>query len=292
MSKDNPKMNEFFSGSWIHISDEEFKLLRDLVYNNIGINLTEEKRNLLMGRLQKILRARNFNTFRDYYSFVISDKSGEALSELANSIATNHTFFYREKDHFEFFLKTALPELVQMLNAQKSTDLRVWSAGCSSGEEPYNLIMLMMEYFGALEYKKWNAGILATDISEKALAFAKNAIYSADRVRYLPPEYKNKYFKKLPGDEWSVNDSIKKEVVFRRFNLMNEVFPFKKQFHTIFCRNVMIYFDEPTRIKLVNKFYDLLIPGGYLFIGHSETLKRETHKFQFVMPALYKKPMH
>lgn len=289
MINDNaPKVSEFFSGSWIHISDEEFKLLRDLVYNNIGINLTEEKRNLLMGRLQKILRARSFSNFRDYYNFIINDKSGEALSELANSISTNHTFFYREKDHFEFFLSTALPEIVSIAKEQRSTDLRIWSAGCSSGEEPYNLMMLMLEYFGR-DYNKWTAGVLATDISEKALDFARRAVYSNDRVRYLPVEYKNRYLKKVNKDEWEVIDQIKKDVVFRRFNLMNEVFPFKKQFHSIFCRNVMIYFDEPTRIKLVNKFYDLLLPGGYLFIGHSETLKRETHKFQFVMPALYKK---
>lgn len=287
-NNNTPKVSEFFSGTWIHISDEEFKLLRDLVYNNIGINLTEEKRNLLMGRLQKILRARNYSNFRDYYNFIINDKSGEALSELANSISTNHTFFYREKDHFEFFLSTALPEFVQIAKSQNSKDLRIWSAGCSSGEEPYNLMMLMYEYFGR-EYKNWTAGVLATDISEKALDFARKAIYTNDRVRYLPEDYKKKYFSKVSKDEWEVIDSIKRDVVFRRFNLMNEVFPFKKQFHTIFCRNVMIYFDEPTRIKLVNKFYDLIMPGGYLFIGHSETLKRETHKFQFVMPALYKK---
>ncbi len=282
-------VNEFFSDTWIHITDDEFKRLRELVYRNIGINLTEEKRNLLMGRLQKILRTRGYNNFSSYYDFVINDKSGEALSELANSISTNHTFFYREKDHFEFFLNKALPEIDARLKASNNNDIRIWSAGCSSGEEPYNLVMLMMEYFG-MNYKKWDAGVLATDISDKALTFARKAVYNDDRVRYLPPDYKKKYFKKIDKDQWEVIDAIKKEVIFRKFNLMNEVFPFKKQFHTIFCRNVMIYFDEPTRITLVNKFYNLLLPGGFLFIGHSETLKREVHNFKFIMPALYQKP--
>lgn len=283
-------VNEFFSDSWIHITDEEFKQLRELVYKNIGINLTEEKRNLLMGRLQKILRSRGFSNFNSYYNFVISDKTGDALSELANSISTNHTFFYREKDHFEFFLNHVLPEFAERLYKEGTYDFRMWSAGCSSGEEPYNLIMLMKEFFGN-DYKKWDAGILATDISEKALNTARQAIYSDDRIRYLPDSYKKKYLKKIDATNWVVNEDVKKEVTFRRFNLMNEVFPFKKKFHVIFCRNVMIYFDEQTRITLVDKFYNLLVPGGYLFIGHSETLKREVHEFQFVMPALYRKPL-
>lgn len=283
-------VNEFFSESWIHITDEEFKQLRDLVYKNIGINLTEEKRNLLMGRLQKILRKLGYTNFNSYYNYVISDKTGDALSELANSISTNHTFFYREKDHFEYFLNHVLPEFSRKINLEGSHDFRIWSAGCSSGEEPYNLVMLMKEFFGN-DYKKWDAGILATDISEKALSTARQGIYSDDRIRYLPDSYKKKYLKKIDANNWLVNDDVRNEVTFRRFNLMNEVFPFKKKFHVIFCRNVMIYFDEPTRITLVNKFYDLLVPGGYLFIGHSETLKREVHEFQFVMPALYRKPL-
>ncbi len=288
INNNNINFNEIYSQNWIEISDKEFKAIRDLVYNNIGITLSDEKRNLVKGRLQKILRARQFSSFNEYYNYILNDKTGEALSELANSISTNHTFFYREKDHFEYFLKTALPELVDICKSQGTKDLRIWSAGCSSGEEPYNLMMLMLEYFGN-DYKNWTAGVLATDISEKALTTARNGVYSADRISNLPPDYKRKYLKKLSNDEFEVIDLLKKEVIYRRFNLMNPVFTFKKKFHTIFCRNVMIYFDEQTRITLVNKFYDLLVPGGYLFIGHSETLKRDTHNFEYVMPALYRK---
>lgn len=292
MENNNPKPNtnirSVVSDSWIEITDREYRLLADLVYDKIGINLTDQKRNLLMGRLQKILRQKQFKSFNEYYEYIISDKSGVALSDLANYISTNHTFFYREKDHFEFFLKIALPELTARLRNRNSHDLRVWSAGCSSGEEPYTLIMIMMEYFGA-EYDRWDAGILATDISEKALGIAKNAIYGEERIKYLPPLYIKKYFKKLPDGQYQVIDKVRNEVVYRRFNLMNEQFPFKNKFDAIFCRNVMIYFDNPTRKTLVDKFYNLTTNGGYFFIGHSETLKRDDFQYKYIMPALYKK---
>ncbi|HQH29099.1 MAG TPA: CheR family methyltransferase, partial [Oligoflexia bacterium] len=148
------------------ISDEEFRSIRDLVYKHIGINLTTEKKSLVVGRLQKVIRNRGFSSFSDYYRFLIEDSSGAALDELATRISTNHTFFYREHDHFEFFNTVVLPEMVQCRRASAPRDLRVWSAGCSSGEEPYTLVMLMMEYFGA-EYGRWDAGVLGTDISER-----------------------------------------------------------------------------------------------------------------------------
>lgn len=282
------RVPEVMSDKWIAISDKEYKELTTLVYKNIGINLTEEKRNLLMGRLQKVLREKKFDSFEQYYKYVLNDKTGSALSELANYISTNHTFFYREKDHFEFFVKTALPELVERLKASKSNDIRIWSAGCSSGEEPYNLVMLMMNYFGS-SYKQWNAGVLATDISEKALGTAKRGVYSYDRIKNLPMDFQKKYFRKVGDQEYEVIDEVKREVTYRKFNLMNETFPFKKPFDMIFCRNVMIYFDEITRETLVEKFYNFTADQGYFFIGHSETLKRDRHKFKFVFPALYKK---
>lgn len=285
---DNMNISAIESEGWIKITDAEFKQLSELVYNKLGINLTNEKRTLLAGRLQKHLRQNRYRNFHDYIVTIINDKSGKELSNLANYITTNHTFFYREKEHFDFFQKKALPELVERLKKENSRDIRIWDAGCSSGEEPYMLVMLMMEYFGA-EYPMWQAGILATDISEKALNVAINGIYPEERLNMLPELYKKKYFKKLPTGEYQIDQRVRKEVTFRRLNLMNDVFPFKKQFHIIFCRNVMIYFDQPTREKLVNKYYDNMIQGGYLFIGHSETLGRENHKYNYLMPALYQK---
>lgn len=273
---------------FVEVTDEEFRLIRDLIYKNIGIHLTDEKRSLVNGRLQKILRKMNFKTFKEYYDFLINDKSGEALSELANVISTNHTFFGREIDHFEYFVDVVLPEIENRAKQTNNYDIRVWSAGCSSGEEPYTLVMLMMEYFGK-DYYKWQAGVLATDISLTVLEKAKRGIYPDERVQPLPDVFKKKYFKRLPTGEWEIIDPVKREVTYRRFNLMNEKFPFKKPFDVIFCRNVMIYFDNPTRERLVEKFYQFTVPNGYLFIGHSETLNRTSTKYKYVQPAVYKK---
>lgn len=279
---------EIKSSEFIEITNAEFKLIRDLIYKNIGINLTEEKRTLVNGRLQKILRKLEMRTFQQYYDYVLRDKTGEALSELANTISTNHTFFGREIDHFEFFVDVSLPEIEATAKKNNSRDIRVWSAGCSSGEEPYTLVMLMMEYFGA-DYHKWSAGVLATDISLNALAKAKGGIYPDERVKPMPETLKKKYFKRLPTGEWEIIDAVKREVTYRRFNLMNEKFPFNKPFDVIFCRNVMIYFDNPTRETLVNKFYKHNAQGGYLFIGHSETLNRDATDYNYIKPAIYKK---
>lgn len=289
MAENNDRFKEIKSMVYVEISDEEFDNLRKLVYSHIGINLTQEKRTLLTGRLQKILRKLNLKSFTDYHQFVLRDKTGEALSELANTISTNHTFFGREIDHFNFFQKYVLDEIVQKANANNSKDIRIWSAGCSSGEEPYTLVMLMMEYFGN-DYKNWKAGVLATDISLKALEMAKNGVYPHERVKAMPEHLKKKYFKpQLPSGEWEVIDAVKKEVTYRKFNFMSPVFPFKQKFDVIFCRNVMIYFDNPTREVLVQKFYDLTENGGYLFIGHSETLNRDKTAYNYISPALYKK---
>lgn len=279
---------EFKNTTFIEIKNQEFTNLRNLIYSRIGINLTEEKRTLLAGRLQKVLRIKKFKTFSEYYEFVKNDKTGQAVSDLANLISTNHTFFGREGDHFEFFKTKVLPEVVNRAKQNNSNDIRIWSAGCSSGEEPYTLIMYMMEYFGA-DYDKWNAGILATDISERVLNTARAGIYTEDRLKSLSKPLKNKYFKKLQNGDYEVIEKVKKEVTYRRFNLMNKQFPFKKPFDTIFCRNVMIYFDNITRQELTDKFYNHTVKGGYLFIGHSETLNRDTTNYKYILPAVYKK---
>jgi chemotaxis protein methyltransferase CheR len=272
----------------IGISDKEFQLLRSLIYERFGINLTEQKRTLVTSRLQKILWKHNFTNYEQYYEYLQKDTSGRALSDLVDRISTNHTYFNREKDHFDFFLNKALPETVQKLKAQNSRDIRIWCAGCSSGEEPYMLLMLMKEYLGS-EYGMWDAGILATDISDRALGIAKSGRYNEERVSTIPPGLRNKYFKKQGTDEWLVSEELRKQAVFRRFNLMNTAFPFKKPFHIIFCRNVMIYFDQQTRDALVNRFYRSTERDGYFFIGHSESLGRENCPYRYVMPAVYKK---
>ncbi len=274
-------------GFLVEITDSEFEKMRKLIYDQFGIKLTEQKKTLLVSRLQKLFRTRRITSFSEYYDFVTSDKSRTSLTELVNYISTNHTFFYREHDHFDFFSQYALPELIQKLNTRRSKDIRVWSAGCSSGEEPYLLVMLMMEFLGR-DYGSWDAGVLATDISMKVLEIAQKGIYDKERLDLLPDMYKKKYFNRLDQDRYEVKQEVKKEVTFGRFNLMNETYPFKKHFHIIFCRNVMIYFDEVTREKVVNRFCNVLEPGGYFFIGHSETIRRFS-QFEYIKPALYKR---
>jgi len=272
----------------LRISDKEFILMRNLIYNTFGINLSDDKKSLIPGRLQGLMRKLEFETFHEYYDYITADKTGNALIELVNLISTNHTFFYREKDHFEYFQSIALPEMIKQIETTNVRDLRVWCAGCSTGEESYLLMMLIKEVFGN-RYTGWDAGLLATDISEKVLMIARAGIYSEDRMELLPPFIKHKYFKKLKSGQWEVIDEIKREIIYRRFNLMNKDFPFKKKFHVIFCRNVMIYFDQKTRDDLVNRFAEFLEDDGYLFIGHSETLGREQIHFKYIKPALYKK---
>ncbi len=270
------------------ISDDEFGALRDLIQKRFGINLTEQKRSLLVGRLQKLMRTRGFSAFQQYIDFLIGDKSEQGLSELVDLISTNHTYFNREKDHFTYFLETALPKVIERLKQQNRKDLRIWCAGSSTGEEPYTLVMLMMEYLGA-DYKNWDAGILATDISDRALSAARAGVYDQDRVEQLPVNLRNKYFTSAPNGKLAVREDVKREATYRRFNLMNSSFPFKNQFQIIFCRNVMIYFDQPTRDALVARFHKHTEPGGYFFIGHSETLGRSQSLYNYIQPALYQK---
>jgi len=267
------------------ITKQEFDQLAAYIKAHYGITLKEEKRALIIGRLSGVLLENNFRSFSDYYHYVISDKSGEAAATLVNRITTNHTYFMREPEHFRFFKDKVLPYLATTV---KDNDLRIWSAGCSSGEEPYTLAMLIDEYFGQ-EKANWDTKILATDISSKVLEKAKKGIYRNEEIAPLPAVWRLNYFKKLDSDRSVLVDKIRNEVIFRKFNLMEDVFPFKRKFHVIFCRNVMIYFDAETKRKLVNKFYDHLEQGGYLFIGHSESLTREKTNFKYVLPAVYRK---
>lgn len=267
------------------ITEKEFRQLADYIKVNYGINLKEEKKALVTCRLQNVLIQAGYDNFTDYYKYILQDKSGEAVTTLVDKITTNHTFFMREAEHFNFFRDKVLPYLTKTV---KDRDLRIWCAACSTGEESYTLAMLLDEFFG-LDKKLWDTKILATDISENVLCTAKKAVYSNEKIASLPAYVRLNYFKKYDNDNFVLIDRIKNEVIYRKFNLMDGVFPFKKKFHTIFCRNVMIYFDNETKIRLVNKLYDSLECGGYLFIGHSESISRENTKFKYIMPAVYRK---
>ena len=269
----------------ITITNEEFRLLAEFIHTRTGIHLKEEKQSLLSGRLQNTLQERGMSSFSEYYHFLKRNANGNEIALLVDKITTNHTFFMRETGHFTFFQSKVLPDLIR---AGGQRDLRVWSAGCSSGEEPYTLSMIIDEYFGGNK-NGWNTQLLATDICNTVLDKARSGEYTAEAIKDIPEHWKTRYFRKNNERHYGVTPHIQKEVLFRRFNLMDEEFPFKRKFHAIFCRNVMIYFDEDTRARLIRKFYELTEPGGYLFIGHSESLNRERTPYQYVMPSVYRK---
>lgn len=269
------------------ITNNEFELLAGYIKQHYGIHLREEKKTLVVGRLQNLLIKQNIATFTEYYDKIINDKTGSAANELVSLITTNHTFFMRESEHFIYFKETVLPYLSRVV---QDKDLRIWSAGCSSGEEAYTLAMFLDDYFG-VNKKLWDTKILATDISPKVLEAAQKGLYSNESLFSLPKQWRLNYFERMDSESSRVVSRIREEVLFRKFNLMNPVFPFKKKLHVIFCRNVMIYFDSATKNSLINAFYDSLADGGYLFIGHSESVNRTVSKFKYIKPAVYRKEL-
>jgi chemotaxis protein methyltransferase CheR len=269
----------------VAITEKEFRQLADYIHNNYGIYLKEEKKALVTGRLHNVLVESNCRNFTEYLNIIQSDKTGKEVTKLLNKITTNHTFFMRETEHFDYFRDKILPYLQKTV---RDKDLRIWSAGCSSGEEPSTLAMIINDYFGR-DKVLWNTKVLATDISDRALQIAKLGQYSNEQLASLPMNWRSNYFGKANNENSVLIDNIRNEIIYRKFNLMDKVFPFKKKFHVIFCRNVMIYFDNKTKMNLVNKFYELTESGGYLFIGHSEALNRGETRYKYVRPAVYRK---
>jgi chemotaxis protein methyltransferase CheR len=269
----------------ITITEKEFMQLSKYIKDNYGINLKEEKKMLLIGRLHNVLSELDFENFSQYYQYLISDSSGKAVSTLLNKITTNHTYFMRENNHFQYLKEKVLPYLAGTI---KDRDFRIWCAGCASGEESYTIAMIVDE-FCQREKLWWDKKILATDISENVLNTAIKGIYHKEQILALPDKWKKEYLKKYDEENFIFVDKIKDEIIYRKFNLMDRTFPFKKKLHVIFCRNVMIYFDNDTKNELVRKFYNNMEQGGYLFIGHSESLNGEFRGFKYIMPSVYRK---
>lgn len=269
----------------VTITQKEFQQLAGYIKSRYGIYLKKEKEAFLVGRLQRVLDQGGFTSFTDYYNYITNDKSGDAVNTLVNRITVNHTFFMREADHFYYLRDTVLPYLV---NTVKDKDLRIWCAASSTGEEPYTLAMVIDDFLGK-EKKNWDAKILATDLSSRVLEIAKKGVYDSECIAPLPAAWKMNYLRKIDEHSHMIEDKIKNEVIYRKFNLVDNFYPFKKKFHVIFCRNVMIYFDNETKNKLINRMYDLLADGGYLFIGHSETIAKDVSRFKYLKPAVYRK---
>lgn len=267
------------------LTDKEFDLFRIYLKEHYGINLSSEKKSLLYSRLRTLVQDLGMNTFEEYYNYMIKDKTGESSKKFIDRMSTNHTFFMREKDHFTYFSQKVLPYLEQ--KHKNSKDIRIWCAGCSTGEEAYILQILMKEYF---ENKPgWNTQLLATDVSNKVLNIAYRGVYSKESISVLEKGWQTKYFDEYNESTVIVKKSLKKDVVFSRFNFIEDKFNFKKSFQVIFCRNVMIYFDQDTRNYLIEKFYYATETGGYLFIGHSESLNNTNVNYEYLISSVYKK---
>ncbi|MGN0679614.1 MAG: CheR family methyltransferase [Oscillospiraceae bacterium] len=272
----------------LDITEAEFQRLVKFMYDNFGINLAAKKI-LIQGRLGNMLTERGFKSYDEYIDAVLADKTGAEVNTILNKLTTNHTFFMREPEHYTFLNDVVLPYMVQTCSGDHV--MRIWSAACSSGEECYTTAMLIDQYFKG-EKGKWDTRILATDISQNVIGKAKRGIYQEDGMKGLSNEWKARYFNKLADGTYEICQGIKDEVIFKTFNLMDPM-PEKykaKPFDLIFCRNVMIYFDQPTKNALVDRFYDVVKPGGYFYIGHAESISRQDTQFEYIKPAIYRHP--
>jgi len=268
--------------------ESEYDFIRDLVYEHSRISLGPDKRELVSARLGKRLRATNTPNLTAYCQLLQSPAAEEELGHLIDAISTNHTFFFRENTHFDFLRDVIVPEMQTRARAERWPQLRIWSAACSSGEEPYSIAMTLARCTLSLPWR-----IEATDISRRVLARADAAIYSRDAVERLAPELIRAYFQRGFGPQegyYRVKAELREHLAFHRLNLLEGEPPFTEPFQTIFCRNVMIYFDRPTQEQLVTRLARRLVPGGYLLVGHSESLSHIRHPLRMLHPATYQKP--
>jgi chemotaxis protein methyltransferase CheR len=276
--------------STVHLSEHDFRKVRDCVHELVGINLNEGKRELVVARLSKRVRQLGMKSVGDYLDYVREEQTQQELITMLDALSTNLTSFWRESQHFEYVAKVTMPRLIARAQQTDNFRIRAWSAGCSSGEEPYSLAMVIQ---AALDRPiRWEIKLLATDLSTRMLAIAREGIYSPERIKPLPQDLRTRFLSTESSDvgkRFRVANEIKALVTFARLNLM-ENWPMRGPMDFIFCRNVMIYFDKPTQAKLVHRFYDLLRPGGTLFIGHSESLTGIEHTFRYVRPTVYEKP--
>jgi chemotaxis protein methyltransferase CheR len=265
------------------LTKEQFKKISGLLYKLCGIHLVDGKQALVRARLIKRLRALNLKNFDEYLEYIESDQGYVELNYMVDVMTTNKTHFFREPAHFKYLSEVILPKM-------RKNKMRFWTAACSSGEEPFSLGIIIHEKVKNLP--SMDIKILGTDISYQMLEKARKAVYGEEIVRDVPPLYLQKYFIKIPDNGaylYQVKNNIRNLVKLAWLNLIMDPWPMKGPSDVIFCRNVMIYFDRPTQENLINRFWNFLVPGGFLFVGHSEGLSAVSHKFRYVRPAIYMK---
>lgn len=258
----------------ISLTDTTFRELRDYIYDNSGIFISDTKKYLIENRLVRILQEKKLKSFEDYLKTIKYSNNGSELSRLFDAVTTNETYFFREPQQLKVFIEGVLPLVLRQNTGSKK--LKIWSAACSTGEEPYTLSMMLMEKL--IPPKQF--GIFASDLSEGVIASAKEAVYTSYSVRNIPEGYMKKYFSNS-GQSYTLNSAVKNTVKFTKVNLIDD--KDVKSLHgidVIFCRNVLIYFDAKAKQKVVSNLYNTLNPGGYLFIGSSESLHSVTRAFR------------
>lgn len=278
-SESNNITTDYYS---LKLSAKQFDKISQLVYQISGIDLHEGKEELVKARLLKRLRHLKISNFDHYLKYLTKDKSGIEVQAMVDMLTTNKTHFFRESEHLDFLKDEIIPGL-------SHGPVRIWSAGCSSGEEPYSIAIIFREAMSEIE--KRDVRILATDISDRMMEKARQGLYDEETLKFMPAQLKHKYFKKAEpaiGRGYRVVPQLQSMVSFAKLNLMEE-WPMNGLFDVIFCRNVMIYFDKPTQEKLVKRFWSMLEDGGYLLVGHSESLTFLTHDYRYLKPAVYQK---
>jgi len=266
----------------LQLSQKQFDRISRLVYQISGIDLHEGKEELVKARLLKRLRHLKLANFDRYLKYLSNDKEGVEVQAMVDMLTTNKTHFFRESEHLDF-LKD------EIISGLSRGPVRIWSAGCSSGEEPYSIAIILRENIAEIDQR--DVRILATDISDRMMEKARQGLYDEETLRFMPGPFKNKYFKKVESGgsrKYHVNPPLRSMVAFAKLNLMED-WPMSGLFDVIFCRNVMIYFDKPTQEKLVKRFWNVLRDGGYLLVGHSESLTFLTHEYRYLKPAVYQK---
>jgi chemotaxis protein methyltransferase CheR len=266
-----------------HLSDAEFAEIRRLVREHTGIALADSKRELVYSRLVRRLRRLRLDSFRDYLAILERGDAAE-LEEFTNAITTNLTSFFRESHHFEFLAETVLPMLEKRNAAARR--LRIWSAGCSTGEEPYSIAIVLQENLA--RFRGWDVRILATDLDSQVLATAQAGRYRDDRFEKMPASRRDRWFEVDRDGSATAVPALKEMIAFRQLNLMHP-FPMRGPFDVIFCRNVVIYFDKPTQRELFERIAGLQRDGDHLFIGHSESLFKVCERYQLIGKTIYRK---
>ncbi|MFM8716236.1 MAG: CheR family methyltransferase [Spartobacteria bacterium] len=273
------------------LTDADYEHISRIIYQHSRIHLGDGKRELVSSRLGKRLRATGCETYSAYCA-LLSRPEGEAeINQLVDAISTNHTFFFREKKHFSFLEETVLREFHHNAAYRGDGCFRCWSAAASTGEEPYSIAITLARHEDLRPGFRWE--IDCSEISSTALDTARQGIYTNDRINELPQDVRRRFFQRGIGRQEGrsrVKQILRDRMAWHLMNLFHEPYPFEKKFHLIFCRNVMIYFDRPSQEWLVQKMSRLLVPGGYLKVGHSKSLSTLQHGLQPIQPAVYRKP--